>query len=217
MTGGVWQMCQDVAYREYWDKNNAEALAVNPVLNVPIVLSSVQKSPIIKASKGPCVHLGEETGNKVQCPTCNGIVMLKTFKCSLFGECTTAKPVKETACFILGLQRLPGKGITMSTYYQDTGAGLSQQVTTSGTGTSVAALLSLTGTAAQCNSVLIQNNDATNIILFGYSAGTCVIALAPAASAGVGGGSITVKDINLANIFLKAASGSPVANIAARI
>lgn len=104
----------------------------------------------------------------------------------------------------------------MSIYYQDTGTGLSQQVATSGTAATLAGLLGLSGTAVQCNSVCIQNDDATNVIAWGYSSTTCVMKLAPASSSGIGGGSATIKVDSLADIWVKAAASTPNLNVAAR-
>lgn len=49
----------------------------------------------------PCVHLGEATGEKVPCPTCNGgKVLLKAFACAVHGSCTVAKRAPDVACCV---------------------------------------------------------------------------------------------------------------------
>jgi hypothetical protein len=48
----------------------------------------------------PCRHLGEATGAVVPCGTCPGAVRLKTFRCELYGSCTTTKPAPGTACCV---------------------------------------------------------------------------------------------------------------------
>lgn len=40
----------------------------------------------------PCVHLGQPTGEQVQCKSCSGNVQLKVFACATLGKCTVAKP-----------------------------------------------------------------------------------------------------------------------------
>lgn len=69
----------------------------NPALKAHYEKLPAQKS-IAKMQKPPCVHLGEETGNKVQCATCSGKVMVKTLACSVFKECSVAKPLAGIAC-----------------------------------------------------------------------------------------------------------------------
>lgn len=46
----------------------------------------------------PCVHRGEPTGQKVECPTCNGRVELKVFTCEIHESCTIKKKVDGHAC-----------------------------------------------------------------------------------------------------------------------
>lgn len=46
----------------------------------------------------PCIHLGEPTGETVNCQTCRGGVALKTFKCELHTGCTPEKKVDGIAC-----------------------------------------------------------------------------------------------------------------------
>jgi SAM-dependent methyltransferase len=39
-----------------------------------------------------CRHRGDETGDRVQCPTCRGRVQLKVFSCAIHGTCVLEKP-----------------------------------------------------------------------------------------------------------------------------
>lgn len=54
----------------------------------------------VQEHRPPCVHLGEPTGEKVRCPTCNGNVQIKLMACSVFGQCSTAKKLEGIACCI---------------------------------------------------------------------------------------------------------------------
>lgn len=46
----------------------------------------------------PCIYLGGATGEKALCPSCVGHVEVKTFACSLHGQCSTHKPLPGLAC-----------------------------------------------------------------------------------------------------------------------
>lgn len=50
----------------------------------------------------PCIHLGEETGEKVICPTCSpekeGKIKLKVFECNIYDSCTIGRKVPGIAC-----------------------------------------------------------------------------------------------------------------------
>jgi FkbM family methyltransferase len=46
----------------------------------------------------PCVHLGEPTGERRQCPTCAGVVQVKVMRCGVHGECTQQKDVGLKCC-----------------------------------------------------------------------------------------------------------------------
>lgn len=46
----------------------------------------------------PCVHLGQATGETVECDACQGKVALKLFGCDVHGNCTVRTKVGETAC-----------------------------------------------------------------------------------------------------------------------
>src|SRR4051794_11389779 len=59
-----------------------------------------------------CVHLGGETGNLIKCLPCKNNTRLKTFACSVFGECTTTTPAKGLACCDSGrCDRFVARGI----------------------------------------------------------------------------------------------------------
>lgn len=45
-----------------------------------------------------CAHLGEPTGETVECKTCGGRVQLKLLECSVHGTCTAGKKVEGIAC-----------------------------------------------------------------------------------------------------------------------
>jgi ADP-heptose:LPS heptosyltransferase len=44
--------------------------------------------------RGPCIHLGEDS-REVLCKTCQGHTEIKVKKCTVFGECTIAKPIEN--------------------------------------------------------------------------------------------------------------------------
>lgn len=54
------------------------------------------KKPLV--STLPCAHLGEVTGETVQCPSCRGTVLLKLFECGVYGQCTLKKDIEGVAC-----------------------------------------------------------------------------------------------------------------------
>ncbi len=56
------------------------------------------RAPDLQVS--PCVHLGNPTGQTVECPTCSGSVKLKLFHCLALGSCTTTKKVEGVACCV---------------------------------------------------------------------------------------------------------------------
>lgn len=56
-----------------------------------------EKSAMEPARSANCVHLGEENG-QIQCSACGGKVMVKTFACEVYGTCTIAKKLENTAC-----------------------------------------------------------------------------------------------------------------------
>ena len=56
----------------------------------------------------PCVHLGEPTGETVQCKTCKGKVSIKLLACAVFGKCTMVKKVGVACCAGCGEYTPPG-------------------------------------------------------------------------------------------------------------
>lgn len=57
--------------------------------------------PILAPARRPlvdCEHFGEPTGNQVVCQSCKGSVLLNTFHCARYGECTPGKQVPGIAC-----------------------------------------------------------------------------------------------------------------------
>ena len=48
--------------------------------------------------RGACAHLGQETGETRECPSCRGRVLLKLRACAVHGRCTTHRPVEGAAC-----------------------------------------------------------------------------------------------------------------------
>lgn len=59
----------------------------------------VASSPAVR---GRCRHLGEPTGAKAECQTCQGKARLKLHACSVFGDCTIAVGLRsegKAACF----------------------------------------------------------------------------------------------------------------------
>jgi hypothetical protein len=49
-------------------------------------------------SSMPCIHLGGETGERRNCPTCQGHVEVKLRECALHGQCSTRKKLDNIAC-----------------------------------------------------------------------------------------------------------------------
>lgn len=57
--------------------------------------------PEEKTPKAECIHLGEPTGELVECPTCSGrTVKLKLRICAVHVRCTEAKQVEGVACCV---------------------------------------------------------------------------------------------------------------------
>ncbi len=46
----------------------------------------------------PCIHLGADTGETVNCPTCRGNIQVKVMQCSVYKECTIGKRVDGRQC-----------------------------------------------------------------------------------------------------------------------
>lgn len=70
--------------------------------SAPVAVSppnQIAPQPKPAATSTKCVHRGEESG-QIECPTCSGKVMVKTFACAIYSSCTLAKKVKETACCV---------------------------------------------------------------------------------------------------------------------
>lgn len=45
-----------------------------------------------------CEYLGDDTGERITCPSCTGHVQLKVFSCGVHGTCTLRQKVEGTAC-----------------------------------------------------------------------------------------------------------------------
>lgn len=60
--------------------------------------SHLQNQAIATKENQPCIFLGEDTKERVECSTCSGKVELKVFKCEIHGECTIEKPVLGRGC-----------------------------------------------------------------------------------------------------------------------
>lgn len=62
----------------------------------------VQNTDVVKesliSSLMNCQYLGEDTGERVKCPTCRGGVELKVFDCRIYGKCTIQKQYNYMAC-----------------------------------------------------------------------------------------------------------------------
>lgn len=57
------------------------------------------KQPFRKSTQRPkCVHLGDATGERRQCPTCTGKVEIKLLACAVHDRCTTHKAIDGVAC-----------------------------------------------------------------------------------------------------------------------
>jgi hypothetical protein len=48
-----------------------------------------------------CVHLGEPTGEQVECSSCRGKVVLKVLACALHGTCLPSRAVAGLPCCVL--------------------------------------------------------------------------------------------------------------------
>src|SRR5581483_7077040 len=46
----------------------------------------------------PCRHLGAETGERRECPSCTGNVQIKLFACAKHGVCSVARNVGAACC-----------------------------------------------------------------------------------------------------------------------
>lgn len=48
--------------------------------------------------RGPCMHLGPPTGERVDCRSCQGRVLIKLLACAEYGLCTTEKQLDGIRC-----------------------------------------------------------------------------------------------------------------------
>jgi hypothetical protein len=49
----------------------------------------------------PCVHLGADTGERLQCDSCRGSTQFKVFECAVHGQCTIGrKPAGVASCWV---------------------------------------------------------------------------------------------------------------------
>lgn len=51
------------------------------------------KVPLIRIEPAKCVHLGVVTDEKVECPSCNGKVLIKLHECSIYSRCSPYKAI----------------------------------------------------------------------------------------------------------------------------
>lgn len=58
--------------------------------------SGVIEQPVVKRTV--CINLGEATGDRRECGSCRGTVLIKLMSCSVHGECTTYKKLDGVAC-----------------------------------------------------------------------------------------------------------------------
>lgn len=59
----------------------------------------VRHSCTIKAAQAStCVHLGNSNGELVRCKSCQGVVNIKLFACSVHGRCSTHNPLDGIKC-----------------------------------------------------------------------------------------------------------------------
>lgn len=66
----------------------------------PMFLSEITKErPATASDSQPCIHRGEENG-RIECPSCSGMVQVKTFDCAVHGSCTLGKRLDEMACCV---------------------------------------------------------------------------------------------------------------------
>jgi hypothetical protein len=67
--------------------------------NPPAVMAAIiTDRPSAGPISLPCIYQGQDTGEEITCPSCQGIVQLKVKQCSKHGECTVGKPVEGKAC-----------------------------------------------------------------------------------------------------------------------
>jgi hypothetical protein len=64
--------------------------------------------PLVTKALEPCVHLGEATGERVECPSCAGSVKIKLMACAVFTKCTPQTKLEGIAC-CLGCARYEEK------------------------------------------------------------------------------------------------------------
>lgn len=116
-----WSSQHSTQYRNYWeDADKVTPISpakisessprsyepqYNPYHQAPRESATIHCPPTEKpaepvpepARSANCVHLGAENG-QIQCASCGGKVMVKTFDCMIYGTCTIAKKVGEMAC-----------------------------------------------------------------------------------------------------------------------
>jgi hypothetical protein len=102
MLGRQWEICsgncpaerpctkeQSEHWRGVWDGEIKQDV---PAPIPPYPMSAVQ------TRTAPCIYLGEPTGEKVECESCQGKVELKMFACACHGKCTVQKAISGLAC-----------------------------------------------------------------------------------------------------------------------
>lgn len=57
-------------------------------------------APPLPKPKVLCAHLGEPTGERRQCPTCSGTVLVKLTACTVHGVCSVGKKIDGIACCV---------------------------------------------------------------------------------------------------------------------
>lgn len=88
------QLWEDPVWRERWQAQQ-EGRELPPLETPAKVSAYVQ--PV---AQEPCIHLGEPTGERRECDSCQGKVEIKLRACGVYGNCTTHKRIDGIACCV---------------------------------------------------------------------------------------------------------------------
>lgn len=96
-------VCDSPGYCELMQRDMHSA-RWNECKNVPHYFEMFLKEagtykPATASASRPCIHRGEENG-RIECPSCSGMVKVKTFDCVVHGSCTLGKRVDDVTCCV---------------------------------------------------------------------------------------------------------------------
>lgn len=87
MVGRFWELCRGINC-DPMESERRRAFADG--------LPAPDQVPPARSFK--CVHLGEATGDKVQCIPCGGNIQIKLYACEIYTTCTLVKKLDGITC-----------------------------------------------------------------------------------------------------------------------